>query len=143
MPPSMHQVVYSCKLTPMEIGTHAPTCPNHLEQQNETTTSTTENSSPSFVALKPGTTTCKDRHPQYRSSPTTKTSPSSNKPRSSTEGKPNGCWTLLTMILNSYMYPEANSAHLMPYPDDPISSQKLTRITKESPSFPHPYSLIS
>ena len=101
----------------MENGTHAPTCPNRLEQQNETTTSMTENSLLSFVVSRFGTTTYKDHHPQYRSSPTIKISCSLNKHKNSTGDRPDGCWTWQTTTSNSYMSLEANSVPQMHYPD--------------------------
>ena len=128
---------------PMENGTHAPTYLNCLDQQNETMTFMIENSLPSFEASRLGTITCKDHHPQYKSSPTTKTPHSWNKPRSSTEGKADGCWTLLTMILNLYTYQEVSFVPPMPYPDDTTSFKTLTMTMMESLSYPPLYLLTS
>ena len=52
----------SSKQTQMENGTRAHISPNRSPPQNETTTSTTGNSSPSSEDSRPGNTTCGDRH---------------------------------------------------------------------------------
>ena len=86
-----------------------------------------------IMASRPGATICKGTLPWYRSSQTMKTSLSSNKHKSSIEGKPDGCWTLLTMTSSSFTYLEASSVCLMPSPNDPILSLKLMMTTKGHP----------